>query len=65
MRCRSSVGHYCTGVYAALQHRAGNFQGRFAIAFLDAVLFAKLDALLEPFLFQFLCDSHKNLLVLR
>ena len=41
-------GHHCIAVDAALQHRAGYFQGRFALTFLNAALFAKLDALLDP-----------------
>lgn len=59
-------GHHCIAVDAALQHRAGNFQGRFALAFrasfLDAALFTKLDTFLAPLftalLFQSLCNSH-------
>ncbi|TDP12322.1 hypothetical protein DFO52_1176 [Enterobacter sp. AG326] len=39
-------GHHGIAVNATLQHRAGNFQGRFTLtfgaAFLDAALFARL-----------------------
>ncbi|MFB6328400.1 hypothetical protein ACE8EZ_20205 [Pantoea deleyi] len=46
-----------------------NFQGRFALTFrttclyaaLFTPLFTKLNALLETFLFQLLCDTHKKL----
>jgi len=50
-------GHHCIAVDAALQHRAGNFQGRFALTFLDAALFAKLDTFFTGLLFQALCNA--------
>lgn len=52
-------GHNCIAVDATLQHRAGYFQGRFSLTFLDPALFAKLDAFLHPVLFQSLCKVIK------